>query len=80
MQDRRSGTDRRHDPRETGDRRRGGRPKEFDGTPVSVRLPAQLHDDLSREALRRDVDLSDVIRERLGFVSQNLPTSETSLD
>ncbi len=43
------------------------RPKEFDGTPVSVRLPARLHDDLAREAIRRDVDMSDVIRERLAF-------------
>lgn len=54
---------------------RGGRPKQFDGTPVSVRLPAALHDALSRDALRRGVELSTVIRERLtttgGFVSQN---------
>ncbi len=42
-----------------------GRPKEFDGQPVSVRLPARLHDDLAREAIRRDIDMSDVIRERL---------------
>lgn len=47
-----------------------GRPKEFDGTPVSVRLPASLHDALSREALRRGEDLAVIIRERLS-VSQN---------
>jgi len=47
------------------DRRRPGRPKEFDGTPVSVRLPKDLHDALSREALRRDERLSDLIRKRL---------------
>jgi len=55
--------------------RRRGRPLEFDGTPVSVRLPAALHDDLSREALRRDVDLSQVIRERLS-VSRKSTTSQ----
>lgn len=42
------------------------RQKRFDGT-VSIRLPKELHDDLSREALRRDVELSRVIRERLAF-------------
>jgi len=47
-----------------------GRPKQFDEV-VSVRLPKRLHDTLSREAIRRDVELSDVIRERLNFVSQN---------
>lgn len=49
-----------------------GRPREFDGTPVSVRLPKHLHDDLSREAIREDRKLSEVIRERLDrhFVSQ----------
>lgn len=41
-----------------------GRPKKFDGV-VSVRLPRPLHDELSLEALRRGIDLSDVIRERL---------------
>jgi hypothetical protein len=54
-----------------------GRPKEFDGTPVSVRLPKDLHDSLSREAIRRDRGLSDVIRERL-FVSQNQQVKEKS--
>jgi len=54
-----------------------GRPKEFDGTPVSVRLPAALHDSLSREAIRTDRALSDVIRDRL-FVSQNSAESQTS--
>ena len=51
-----------------------GRPREFDGPPVSVRLPAALHDALSREAIRTSRDLSDVIRDRLEvdhFVSQN---------
>jgi len=49
------------------DRRKPGRPKEFDGTPVSVRLPKDLHDALSRESLRRGDDLSDVIRKRLSI-------------
>lgn len=44
--------------------RKPGRPKQFDDT-VSVRLPAPLHDEMSREALRRHVELSVVIRERL---------------
>jgi hypothetical protein len=54
------------------------RPREFDGPPVSVRLPARLHDDICREALRRDIDKADVIRERLSrvSVSQNLRPSE----
>lgn len=43
-----------------------GRPKQFDGPPISVRLPKTLHDTLSREALRREMQLSDLIRERLG--------------
>lgn len=42
-----------------------GRPRQFDGPPVSVRLPSLLHDALSREALRRQKDLSEVIREKL---------------
>lgn len=54
-----------------------GRPKEFDGTPVSVRLPARLHDALSQEALRSGRDLSDVIRRRLS-VSQNSDDSSTT--
>lgn len=45
--------------------RKRGRPREFDGTPVSVRLPARLHDELSREAVSSRRDLSDVIRDRL---------------
>lgn len=53
------------------------RPKRFDGTPVSVRLPARLHDDLAQEALRRQVDLARVIRERLA-VSQNVKTQASS--
>jgi len=57
-----------------------GRPREFDGTPVSVRLPATLHDALSREALRQQRDLSDVIRTGLSvFVSQKArPSSDTA--
>lgn len=53
-----------------------GRPKEFDEI-VSVRLPKELHNEMSVEALRRGVYLATVIRERLerssstGFVSQN---------
>ena len=63
--------------------RKGGRPREFDGPPVSVRLPAPLHDALSREALRRGADLSDVIRERLAmprFVSQNSTPTENTVE
>jgi hypothetical protein len=52
------------------------RPKEFDGPPVSVRLSAKLHDDICREALRREIDKADVIRERLARVSQNVRVSE----
>jgi predicted HicB family RNase H-like nuclease len=52
------------------------RPREFDGI-VSVRLTKELHDQLAREAIRREKDLSDVIRERLarpGSVTQNATT------
>jgi hypothetical protein len=42
-----------------------GRPRVFDGTPVSVRLPSAVHDALSVEAVRRGVPMADVIRERL---------------
>jgi hypothetical protein len=52
-----------------------GRPKLFDGPPVSVRLPSAAHDALSHEALERRITVADVIRERLGvatFVSQKL--------
>lgn len=48
------------------------RPKLYDGPPISIRLTATLQDDLCKEALRRDVDLAVVIRERLA-VSQNPP-------
>jgi predicted HicB family RNase H-like nuclease len=51
-----------------------GRPKQFDGDPVSVRLPSHLHDALSVEALRRSVSLADVIRERLELRSPKLPS------
>lgn len=55
------------------------RPKLFDGPPISVRLPARLQDDLCREALRREVDLAQVIREGLSrYVSQNLQQAQTS--
>lgn len=55
------------------------RPKEFDGPPVSVRLPAQLHDDLSLIAIRREEDLSEVIRIGLTrFVSQNKAQGATA--
>ena len=42
-----------------------GRPRQFDGPPVSIRLPASLHDALAREAIDRSVDMAAVIRERL---------------
>lgn len=54
------------------------RPKLFDGPPISVRLPADLQDALCREALRRDIDLAQVIRERLSFVSRNVVQSQTA--
>ncbi len=54
------------------------RPKQFDGPPICVRLPADLQDDLCREAIRRDVDVSLVIRERLSFVYRNTHQSQTS--
>ncbi len=54
-----------------------GRPREFDGTPVSVRLPKALHDSLSREALHARRDLSDVIRDRL---SNNVSQKPQRLD
>ena len=54
------------------------RPKQFDGSPISVRLTAAQQDDLCREALRRDVDVAYVIRERLGFVYQNATQSQTA--
>lgn len=50
-----------------------GRPKQFDGTPVSVRLPVDLHDALSVLSLQRRVDLSAVIRQALRYyVSQKV--------
>lgn len=55
--------------RRAGERRRRGRPKEF-GSIVSVRLSTTLHDKLAAEASARGVDVADVIRERLNFVSQ----------
>ncbi len=56
-----------------------GRPREFDGTPVSVRLPATLHDALSRVAIHQQRDLSDVIRAGLAaFVSQKAGSVENT--
>jgi hypothetical protein len=79
--------DRRHGSRDlcarvamTERRRFVGRPKEFDGT-ISVRLTKDLHDALSREALQRDRQLSQIIRERLEreyFVSQKSTKRQTS--
>jgi 5-methylcytosine-specific restriction endonuclease McrA len=48
-----------------------GRPKEFDSI-LSVRLPAELHEAVVVEALKRRVDVSDVVRECLAskFVFQ----------
>jgi hypothetical protein len=76
LTERRVAADRRTVPR--GSERRRGRPRLFDGTPISVRLPRALHDAISLEAIRRGVDLAVVIRERLArndadphFVSQN---------
>ena len=54
-----------------------GRPREFDVT-VSVRLRAARHDEMSKEALRRGVDLAEVIRERLNFVSRNSSEADKS--
>lgn len=58
---------------------RRGRPRQFDGAQVSVRLPNALHDRLCREAIRRGEPLSDIIRERLqgqNFVSQKSPSQD----
>jgi hypothetical protein len=45
-----------------------GRPKKWDSK-VSFRLPADLHDDMCREATSRKIDVSDVIRQRLSAFS-----------
>lgn len=51
--------------RRRGERRRGGRPKEFSAV-VSLRLPTDLHDELILLALRRgNLDVSVVMREML---------------
>jgi hypothetical protein len=47
--------------------RRRGRPRI--GDRVAVRIPDALLDDLCREALRRQMDLSAVIRERCAAFS-----------
>lgn len=69
--DRRRGDDRRGAPRQDGtERRKGGRPKEWTSL-LSVRLPKELHDAIIKEALRRDVPVSRVIRERLFRISKS---------
>lgn len=74
LPDRRSGEDRRGEPRPNApERRQCGRPKgsgDWDSL-LSVRVPKALHDALIREALRRDVPLSRVIRERLFRISKS---------
>jgi len=53
--------------------RRRGRRRQFDGPPVSVRLPRDLYDALTREAQESRKDLAVVIRKGLrNFVSQKL--------
>ena len=44
-----------------------GRPRQFDGFPVRVRLSAAVHDELCLEAVRRGIGVSDVVRERLEY-------------
>jgi hypothetical protein len=61
---------------EAAERVTRGRPREFDGPPVRVRLPASLHDELCVEAIRRDTSVSAVIRERL--VVRKSTTGKTS--
>lgn len=53
------------------------RPRKFDSeaVPVSVRLPERLHDALIHEALRRQIDLSDLMREQLSRGVLYLKTS-----
>lgn len=76
MTDRREHPDRRAVSR---DPERRGRKKRFDGPPVSVRLPAALHDVLSLDAIRRDIDLSDVIREGLIYFVSRKTQNSTAL-
>ena len=54
-----------------------GRPRQF-GQMVSLRLPSDLHDALCVEAIRRDIPLSDLMREYLISVSQNAGGFKTS--
>lgn len=42
-----------------------GRRKQYDGPPVSLRVTKQMYDDLCAEALRRRIDMTEVMRERL---------------
>jgi hypothetical protein len=60
--------------------KRRGRPRQFDGPAVSVRLPQVLYDELSLAAIRQHTELSRVIRQRLdgNFVSQNSTKGERS--
>lgn len=46
------------------------RPKEFDSA-VSLRIRRELHDEMSQEALKRRIDLADVMRERLAAGKRN---------
>jgi predicted DNA-binding ribbon-helix-helix protein len=43
------------------------RPKVLTGPPVSLRLPDALYDGLCRVALRRDMPLSELMRELLAL-------------
>jgi hypothetical protein len=52
-----------------------GRPRRF-GEVVRVRVTNEVHDALCREALRRDVPVAKVIRERLAVVTK--PSSAPS--
>jgi hypothetical protein len=55
-----------------------GRPKLWDSK-VSFRLPSDLHDKVCREATSKDIDVSDVIRERLSkSYSENTLTLKTA--
>jgi hypothetical protein len=55
--------------------KRRGRPKTTDGV-VSLRLPATLHVELYREAMRQRRTMSEVMRDRLS-VSQKLTGNVT---
>lgn len=65
-------------PRE-GERRRRGRPRI--GEQVRVRIPEALLDEMYREARRRGVDLTDVIRDRCSknFEAHNSQAAASSV-